>query len=130
LTCAPPPGDRAWLRVVDELDVDAWLIAWSPGASTGMHDHGDSQGIVRVLRGSLVERYSARGRTPERVRRLRAGTTTFLARGHRHDVANAGREETVSLHVYAPGLMRMNFYPEALSASEPSLSREAFPVRP
>ena len=130
LTLAPPPGDRAWLRLVDELDVDAWLIAWSPGAATGMHDHGESQGIVRVLRGSLLERYSVVGRTRERVRRLRAGTTTFLAHGHRHDVANAGREETVSLHVYAPGLTRMNYYSELPPVSEPLLSRKAFPVRP
>jgi len=128
LTLGPPPGERAWLRLVDELDVDAWLIVWSPGAATGMHDHGDSQGIVRVLRGSLLERYSVRGRTRERVRQLRAGTTTFLARGHRHDVVNAGRAETVSLHVYAPGLTRMNFY-SVPPASEPSL-RETYPVRP
>jgi predicted metal-dependent enzyme (double-stranded beta helix superfamily) len=129
LTLAPAPADRAWLRLVEGLDVDAWLIVWSRGAATGMHDHGDSQGIVRVLRGSLLERYAAPGRTRERERRLRAGTTTFFGHGHRHDVRNAGRDEAVSLHVYAPALTRMQFYSEAPPASEPSLSRKAFPVR-
>jgi predicted metal-dependent enzyme (double-stranded beta helix superfamily) len=117
LTLAPPPGGRAWLEVADEADVNAWLIVWSPGAATGVHDHGASEGLVRVLRGALVERYWTPELDRERVRRLYAGTTTIFGADHRHDVQNALGEEAVSLHVYAPRLTRMDFYPPSAGDS-------------
>ena len=38
-------------------EYDAWLIAWGAWSDVGAHDHGDSSGAIRVLRGSLEEVY-------------------------------------------------------------------------
>ena len=40
-----------------------------------------------------------------------AGSTTAFGAGDRHDVQNVYRDEAVSLHVYAPRLERMDFFP-------------------
>ena len=111
-----PPGGRAWVRVADSIDANAWLIVWRPGSATGRHDHGRSHGAIRVLRGSLIERY-----WPEendgagRIRLVRRGATMEVPRGRGHDVGNAGPGLAVSLHVYAPRLARMNFYPDGVA---------------
>src|SRR3977135_3391182 len=48
-------GLRTWSRLVCTDDFDAWLIAWGAWSEVGAHDHGDSGGAIRVLRGSLEE---------------------------------------------------------------------------
>jgi predicted metal-dependent enzyme (double-stranded beta helix superfamily) len=107
-----PPGGRAWARVADSGAADAWLIAWSPGSSTGRHDHGESCGLVRVLRGTLIERtWTAAGAGPH-VRRIGGGATLPVPAQHSHDVANPGHRVAISLHVYAPRLSQMTFYAE------------------
>ena len=105
-----PPSGRAWVRVTETDDADAWLIAWMPGSATGRHDHGDSEGMVRVLDGILQERYQTRdGAVRSRV--TGRGETMVVPPGRRHDVGNPATDIAVSLHVYAPRLVQMNFYP-------------------
>jgi len=106
-----PPGGRAWVRVADSRDADAWLITWAAGSATGSHDHGDSSGIVGLLHGALVERYWL-DEPAGRARQLRAGGRILVPTGRRHDVANTGPGLAISLHVYAPRLARMNFFSE------------------
>lgn len=65
-----------------------------------------------MLRGALVERYWPNGEHgPERERRLARGDTVSVPPGRVHDVANAGRRQAWSLHVYSPRLTTMSFYP-------------------
>src|SRR4051794_28257836 len=33
------PAQRVFEQVLDEPDVEAWLICWMPGHDTGFHDH-------------------------------------------------------------------------------------------
>ncbi len=121
VTCARalprPPGGRAWARVADNGGADAWLIVWSPGSVTGRHDHGDSCGLVRVLRGTLLERAWPDAGSGAHIRRIGRGATRRVPADRSHDVANAGHRVAISLHVYAPRLSRMNFYPEQVSAA-------------
>jgi predicted metal-dependent enzyme (double-stranded beta helix superfamily) len=106
------PGERAWTRVLDTTDADAWLIVWDRAGRVGAHDHGGSRGAVHVLRGTLTESYRANPTEPEaRVRRLHRGTTIAIPDDHVHDVVNLGPRRAVSLHVYAPRLTSMTFYP-------------------
>ena len=51
----PAPNERAWQRLSSTEDVELWLIAWPPGASTDWHDHGVAAGAFTVLCGQLVE---------------------------------------------------------------------------
>jgi hypothetical protein len=106
------PGERAWIRVLDTPDADAWLIAWDRSSRVGAHDHGGSQGAVHVLGGTLTESYRPDPKEPaERLRRLTRGTTVAIPEDHVHDVANLGRRRAFSLHVYSPRLTSMTFYP-------------------
>src|SRR4051812_21992323 len=49
------PAQRLFERVVEEPEVEAWLICWMPGHDTGFHDHDLSSGAVTVLTGSVLE---------------------------------------------------------------------------
>jgi len=107
-----PVAGRAWVRLVDTVDADAWLIAWDPSSHVGSHDHGGSRGAVHVLRGALVESYRENRDQPAwSTRRLARGATVNIPHDRVHDVANTGRRRAVSLHVYAPRLTTMTFYP-------------------
>jgi hypothetical protein len=109
-----PPSGRAWVRVTETADADAWLIAWTPGSATGWHDHGGSRGMVRILAGMLDERYRTSGGAV-RSRLSVSGETMIVPSDRAHDVANPGADIAVSLHVYAPRLVQMNFYPERIA---------------
>ncbi|MCU1465759.1 MAG: cysteine dioxygenase [Actinomycetia bacterium] len=106
------PGERAWTRVLDTPDADAWLIAWDGSSRVGAHDHGGSHGAVHVLQGTLTESYRPNPKeATERVRHITRGTTLTIPEDHVHDVANLGRRRALSLHVYSPRLTSMTFYP-------------------
>jgi len=107
-----PPSGRAWVRVTESDAADAWLIAWMPGSATGWHDHGESHGVVGVLAGTLTERSWTGSHGAVRARVSSRRSTIVVPPGRRHDVANTGSDLAVSLHVYAPRLAQMNFYPE------------------
>ncbi|MFF8832686.1 cysteine dioxygenase [Streptomyces sp. NPDC015131] len=80
---------------------EVWLLSWVPGQGTGMHDHGESSGVLTVLEGELTER------TEKGARLLTGGAQRVFAPGYAHDVVNDSLEPAVSLHVYYPGLTEM-----------------------
>ena len=47
--------DRAYLRLLTTDAYEAWLIAWAPGGSLDLHDHGGSAGAVAVVDGELLD---------------------------------------------------------------------------
>jgi hypothetical protein len=66
-----------------------------------------------VLRGTLVEQtWFEDADRDARVRRIGRGSTVQVPVHRSHDVANAGHRVAISVHVYAPRLARMNFYPD------------------
>jgi predicted metal-dependent enzyme (double-stranded beta helix superfamily) len=92
---------------------DAWLIAWPPGGTVDLHDHGPSQGALSVLAGSLVESTPWRddsGRLTLRRREVGVGATLGFRAGHVHDVTNESDTHALSLHVYAPALTEMTLF--------------------
>ncbi|MBQ0829582.1 cysteine dioxygenase [Streptomyces tagetis] len=93
---------------------EVWLLSWVPGQGSGLHDHGDSSGILTVLEGTLTER------TPRGTRVLDAGAQRVFAPGYAHDVVNDSLDGAVSLHVYHPGLTRMPMHsPQCSAAAAP-----------
>ncbi|MFZ3470745.1 cysteine dioxygenase [Streptomyces sp. 4.24] len=80
---------------------EVWLLSWVPGQGSGLHDHGDSSGVLTVLEGELTE-HTARGPLA-----LGAGSQRVFAPGYAHEVVNDTLDGAVSLHVYFPGLTRM-----------------------
>ncbi|MFF8291194.1 cysteine dioxygenase [Streptomyces sp. NPDC016309] len=92
---------------------EVWLLSWVPGQGAGMHDHGESSGVLTVLEGELTER------TEKGTRLLTAGAQRVFAPGYAHDVVNDSLEPAVSLHVYYPGLTDMPMHPATCSTPEP-----------
>lgn len=107
------PADARWFtRIHGDADLDIWLISWAPGHATELHDHGESQGALTLLSGSLDE---FRWDTGElRRRRLDAGDQATFPLGWVHDVIWAPSAEpvpaTLSVHAYSPPLTTMSYY--------------------
>jgi hypothetical protein len=99
---APDPGWPAH---------EAWLLTWLPGQATDLHDHGGASGAFTVIEGLLTEQTPTRGPDARLTdRRYRAGATRGFGAHHVHRIVNDGRVPAVSLHVYAPALIRMTRY--------------------
>ncbi|TQE16372.1 cupin domain-containing protein [Streptomyces ipomoeae] len=89
---------------------EVWLLSWVPGQGTGLHDHGESSGVLTVLEGTLTE-HTDRG-----TRVLDAGAQRVFAPGYAHEVVNDTLEPAISLHVYYPGLTDMPMRTKACTA--------------
>jgi quercetin dioxygenase-like cupin family protein len=96
---------RWYARLETGPGYEVWLLSWLPGQSSGLHDHGDSSGVLTVLQGELSERTS--GRTGTAHRALAPGAQRAFAPGYVHEVVNDSLEPAVSLHIYFPGLTEM-----------------------
>ncbi|RBO87367.1 cysteine dioxygenase [Nocardia puris] len=112
------PVDERWAtRLLTDDEVDVWLISWTPGKSTELHDHAGSLGALTVLSGALSE-YRWNGREL-RNRTLSAGDQASFPIGWVHDVERAPAavvestgplEPTLSVHAYSPPLTAMSYY--------------------
>jgi quercetin dioxygenase-like cupin family protein len=119
------PSDERWAtRLLADDEVDVWLISWTPGKSTELHDHAGSLGALTVLSGALSE-YRWNG-TELRLRTLTAGDQASFPIGWVHDVMRAPAgplpinetaaeslgplDPTLSVHAYSPPLTAMSYY--------------------
>ncbi|WP_084655257.1 cysteine dioxygenase [Nocardia altamirensis] len=120
------PSDERWAtRLLTDDEVDVWLISWTPGKSTELHDHAGSLGALTVLSGALSE-YRWNG-TELRRRILSAGDQASFPIGWVHDVMRAPAhavvdaatetaldpallDPTLSVHAYSPPLSAMSYY--------------------
>jgi len=93
-----------------------WVMCWKAGQRSPIHDHGSSVCAVRVLRGTatvtLFERAASGDVKATRSEDVPAGGVIGTQDGDLHQVSNlqGGGKELVTLHVYAPPLLRMGTY--------------------
>lgn len=109
----PGFASRRWEVLALSDTFEAWVIGWPPGGTIALHDHGDSAGAVVVAGGELVETLVVArpdGTVGTTVRRMTAGTSWTMPRGHVHDIVNHAALPAVSVHVYAPRLTSMTHY--------------------
>jgi len=100
---------RVGVRLDTGPEVEAWLLMWSPGQGTGLHDHGGASGCFTVLRETMAETVvDAVGGSQEF--RYRAGDVRSFDTDFIHDMRNAGTVGAVTLHVYRPELTQMTHY--------------------
>jgi hypothetical protein len=104
------PLERVFERVIDEPEVEGWLICWMPGHDTGFHDHDVSSGAVTVLSGQVLEERLTVGRVGVLSSVYSAGDTFDFSPSDIHRVTHAGTEPTVTLHVYSPRIARPGAY--------------------
>jgi len=106
--------DRRWYtRIPAQDNVDAWLLTWLPGQSTGLHDHGEASGVFVVVEGLVRETNVIQrpgGGVRDVVRTFATGEARPFGGWHVHDVANPGPLPAISLHVYTPALTTMRRY--------------------
>ncbi len=113
---------RSRLFASDAFEILALL--WFPGATTPIHDHGDSYCATRVIAGELhVARYirgdvaTAAGGSGLRlvgrsVQHVGEGDALDGARDL-HSVANKSPNEALSIHLYAPRYTEFGIYDES-----------------
>lgn len=103
-------ANRVFERLLDEPEVEAWLICWMPGQDTGFHDHDLSSGAVTVVSGAVKEERLRLGTLGTRSRVYLPGSTFDFTSSEIHRVTHAGSQPAVTLHAYSPRLRRMGAY--------------------
>ena len=92
------------------------MICWKSGQRSLIHDHGNSLGGVKVLRGVLTEslfEVAPNGMIkPSSSRDYQPGDIQIETQHTIHQVSNLQPPllNTISLHIYAPPMARMNIY--------------------
>lgn len=132
------------VRMIDELPADKrptillhkgdkakgiptlWLLGWSKGEGTDIHDHAGSVVGVRVIRGEVNEkvyglpydfhRTAASDKNGVEAlvheRNLRAGSTMTIPDPYIHEMFGSSNIKTrdITLHAYYPPLEKMTYY--------------------
>jgi cysteine dioxygenase len=102
---------------------EVMIMCWHAGQRSSIHDHAGSLGGLKILRGALTE--SLFEKAPNgMIKSLSSidyaiGETRVEETSLIHQISNlqAANGQAISLHIYAPPLMRMNVY----SLEDPSV---------
>ena len=100
--------ERVRLRLLATPAYEVWLLGWTPGQSTGLHDHGRANAAFVVVDGELTETTADGGQLTDHV--LRAGDLGTVHAGTIHDVANRSTVNATSIHAYSHPLTEMGYY--------------------
>src|ERR1700733_8999605 len=100
---------RVYEQIVDDADVNAWVICWSEDQDTGYHDHDESSAAIAVISGQVREDRLRLGGEP-RSRVLGAGEVFTVPAGAIPRVLHAGEAPAVTIHAYSPPLTRTGAY--------------------
>ena len=101
-------GERHYVSLHRDADVDVWLLCWNLEDDTGWHDHDLSSGAVAVTRGAVRESRPRLGGDPaERV--VAEGRAFGFGPDHIHRMGGSV-DGSVSIHAYSPPLWRMGQY--------------------
>jgi cysteine dioxygenase len=110
-----PPGSNPYGRsmVFQNEHIELIVMNWGNHATSLPHDHGASEGWVRVISGSI--RHGMYEDDDGELRQVREQTidtgTIFRApRGLVHHMGNEFAELTVTLHCYFPPIHRMEVF--------------------
>lgn len=128
-------SDQGYSRAVLHRTVgwEVLLVGWLPGQRSAPHGHGESHGVTCVLEGTLTEvvyRLAPGGQVMRAEKHLHRADSVFREQPHTiHHVEHTGRSRTVSLHLYAPPLARMELYEGSTGTSQPRASGRREPKR-
>ena len=100
---------RVYEQIVDDDDVNAWVICWSEDQDTGFHDHDESGAAIAVISGQVREDRLRVDDEP-RSRVLDPGQIFTVPPVAIHRVLHAGDAPAVTIHAYSPPLTRTGAY--------------------
>jgi hypothetical protein len=103
-----PDGQRHYVSLYRDDNVDVWLLCWTPENDTGWHDHDISSGAVAVVGGTLKECNPRIGGAHVEVA-VGEGVSFAFGPEHIHRLVGAA-DQSVSIHAYSPPLWRLGQY--------------------
>lgn len=106
------PAERWYLRLALTEHVEVWLLTWTPGQGTRMHDHGGAAGSYTVLDGVLTETWTDGPGQPVHRAVRPHGTGSAFGPERVHRVQNRGLRNATSVHAYSPPLLPLGERPE------------------
>jgi predicted metal-dependent enzyme (double-stranded beta helix superfamily) len=105
---------RWYQRLLATDHVEVWLLGWTPGQWTQIHDHGGATGALTVVEGALSEDWYAATATssphPVARRVFPRGSTQHFSRDHVHRVGNTSEHIATSVHAYSPPGLALREY--------------------
>ena len=115
-----PKRERPWVTLCHGQDLSAYLLGWRSDCKSdhgtddvGLHGHGDSKVYVCCLYGTIGHTlcYGRPGVRPELdFSEMKEGDKAALPVGALHNMCGTTScTFGVSLHIYQPGLLRMEF---------------------
>ena len=112
------PGTYTRHRVFRNELCEMLVLCWLPGQRTAIHDHNGSYGAIRICEGVMDEEIYAlsaqRGLEHEVTYRRAAGEVTGTGVPDIHRIGNPADsgQKMISIHIYAPPLVRIHTYQE------------------
>jgi hypothetical protein len=100
---------RVYEQIVDEEEVNAWVICWSEDQDTGFHDHDESSASIAVISGHVREDRLRLGGEPLS-RELGPGAVFSVPAVAIHRVLHSRAAPAVTIHAYSPPLVRTGAY--------------------
>ena len=90
------------------------LITWPRGSMSRAHDHGRSQGIIKILKGKIVQEIYSKRTKEFRKRSFHNQNEIFFETPDIiHKMGNASRTKTAkTIHIYTPKL-KMTIYQDS-----------------
>jgi len=105
--------------------LEAIVMNWQKNSKCLPHDHGSSEGWVKILKGSASHVYYRKDNTlPVKYKKeiIREGNLFFAPKGIVHLMANETSEELITLHFYFPPIHNMEVFD--LDASRSAVVRD------
>jgi quercetin dioxygenase-like cupin family protein len=103
------PEQRTYGRILQNDNVEVYLICWMQDHDTGFHDHDISRGALAVVEGEVREDRLAIGGPPH-TRVLGTGQATTFGAADIHRVTHSGDQPAVTVHAYSPPIRQMGVY--------------------
>ena len=100
---------RRYELLYEDHRMDAWVLSWMPGQSTGFHDHAVSAVGICCVQGSVREALLRSG-DAEVEREVQVGDRRRGDPGYIHRVRHGYGEPAVTIHVYSPRLEEVGQY--------------------
>jgi hypothetical protein len=108
-------SDRRWYtRLVLTGAVEVWLIGWSPGQHTDVHDHGGALGALAVAEGTVEEDLHRGDWSALSRRRHESGGVVGFPARHVHRVLNRSDLPATTVHAYSPPELPLRYRPTAV----------------
>jgi len=103
------PEQRTYGRILQNDNVEVWLICWMQDHDTGFHDHDVSRGALAVVEGEVREDRLVIGGPPD-TRLLGTGQVATFGAADIHRVIHSGNAPAVTVHAYSPPIRQMGAY--------------------